>query len=283
MRPKRLSVTQIETLRRDPYALFAEKILHLKEFDPLGGALGASEFGSAIHTALERFVDCYPEGLLPANAREQLRALFRESLAKQLQDEDFIALRWSRLEKTIDFYLGFEASRRGRVEAIKTECEGMCDIELKDRSVFQLTARADRIEINADGTVTLVDYKTGTPPGNREIYVGFAPQLTLEAAMCTRGAFGLGQKIESVEALYLKLGGATGGEEKPVVFAKDSFMNVAEDHYRGLIALLDQFRDKATPYPPRPFPKFAKLYNAYDHLARVKEWSRGGETEGDAG
>lgn len=284
LRPKRLSVTQIETLRRDPYALFAEKILRLKEFDPLGGALGASEFGSAVHTALERFVDCYPAGLLPAHAREKLRALFRESLAKQLQDEDFVALRWPRLEKTIDFYLAFEASRRGKIKTIKTECEGMCDIELKDGSVFQLTARADRIELNADGTVTLVDYKTGTPPGNGEIYVGFAPQLTLEAAMCTRGAFGLGQKIETVEALYLKLGGARGGEQMPVNFGKTraSFMDVAEDHYRGLIVLLDQFRDPATPYPPRPFPKFAKRYNAYDHLARVKEWSRGGETEGDA-
>ncbi len=62
---------------------------------------------------------------------------------------------------------------------------------------------------------------------------------------------------------------------------KKSFMDVTEDHYRGLIDLLNQYRDPATAYPPRPFPKFAKRYNAYDHLARVKEWSRGGETEAD--
>ena len=279
-------MTQIETLRRDPYALYAEKILRLKEFDPLGGALGASEFGSAIHAALERFVDGHPAGPLPARrARKTSRAFCAKSFATQLQDADFVALRWPRLEKTIDFYLGFEARRRGKIKAIKTECEGKLDIALDDGSVFTLTARADRIELNADGTVTLVDYKTGTPPGNGEIFVGFAPQLTLEAAMCTRGAFDLGQKIETVEALYLKLGGARGGEEKPVDFSKTraSFMDVAEDHYRGLIELLDQFRDPATPYPPRPFPKFAKRYNAYDHLARVKEWSRGGETEGDGG
>ena len=129
------------------------------------------------------------------------------------------------------------------IKAIKTEAEGSCDFGLADGSGFTLTARADRIELNADGTVTLVDYKTGTPPGMKKIYVGFAPQLTLEAAMCTRGAFGLGRNIETIEALYLKLGGTHGGEEKPVVFAKDSFMDVAEDHYRGLIALLNQFRD----------------------------------------
>ncbi|MGQ0446067.1 MAG: PD-(D/E)XK nuclease family protein, partial [Beijerinckiaceae bacterium] len=281
-RPKQLSVTQIETLRRDPYALYAEKILGLKELDPLGGALGAGEFGSAIHAALERFVEGHPAGPLPPDAREKLRGFLRKELAAQLQDADFAALRWPRLEKTIDFYLGFEARRRGDILAIKTEAEGALDFGLSDGSSFKLTARADRIELYANGTVTLVDYKTGTPPGMNEILVGFAPQLTLEAAMCVRGAFDLGCNSKSVEALYLKLGGTGGGEERPVNFTKmnANFMDVAETHYRGLLALLNQFRNEATAYPPRPFPKFAKRYNAYDHLARVKEWSLGGEPEG---
>ena len=288
LRPKRLSVTYIETLRRDPYALYAEKILGLKELDPLGGPSGLGEFGSAVHAALERFVDEYPAGSLPLDAREKLHGLLREGLGRQLADADFAALTWPRLERTIDFYLGFEARRRSNIKTIKTEAEGKLDIDLADGSAFVLTARADRIELNTGGTVTLVDYKTGTPPGNGEIFVGFAPQLTLEAAMCIRGAFDLGQKIETVEGLFLKLGGPLGGEAKPVDFAKvranpmkKSFMDVTEDHYRGLIDLLNQYRDPATAYPPRPFPKFAKRYNAYDHLARVKEWSRGGETEAD--
>ncbi|MGB6177287.1 MAG: double-strand break repair protein AddB [Methylocella sp.] len=281
LRPKRLSVTQIETLRRDPYALYAEKILRLKELDPLGGTSGAGEFGSAIHAALERFVNARPVGPLPPDAREKLRALLREVLTAQLQDADFVALRWPRLEKIIDFYLGFEAGRRDRIATIKTEAEGELDFGLADGSDFKLTARADRIERNSDGTVTLVDYKTGTPPGVNEILVGFAPQLTLEAAMCLRGAFNLGWSIETIEALYLKLGGAGGGEERPVNFGKANFMDVAEAHYRDLVELLNQFRDPATAYPPRPFPKFAKRYNAYDHLARVKEWSLGGEPEGN--
>ncbi|HEY4848594.1 MAG TPA: double-strand break repair protein AddB [Methylocella sp.] len=287
LRPKRLSVTEIETLRRDPYALYAETILRLKELDPLGGALGAGEFGSAIHAALERFVDGHPIGPLPTDAREKLRALLREELAAQLQDADFAALRWPRLEKTIDYYLGFEAGRRDGIKAIKTELKGKLDIPLDDGSIFTLTARADRIELNTDETVTLVDYKTGTPPGPNEIFVGFAPQLTLEAAMCRRGAFDLGASVTSVTAVYLKLGGLLGGEEMPLDFAKaranitkKSFLDVAEDHLYGLVELLDQFRDPATAYPPRPFPKFAKRYNAYDHLARVKEWSLGGEPEG---
>jgi ATP-dependent helicase/nuclease subunit B len=281
LRPKQFSVTEIETLRRDPYALYAEKILRLKEMPSLGGDLGASDFGNAVHRALERFIAGHPAGPLPADARETLRAGLREELATQLQDADFAALKWPQIEKMIDFYLGFEARRRDEIKAIKTECRGSHTIPLDDGSIFTLTARADRIELNRDGGVTIVDYKTGTPPGLKEILAGFAPQLTLEAAMARRGAFDLGSKIETVEALYLKLGGKGGGEERPINFDEGSFMAVAEKHYRDLVKLLNQFGDETTAYPPRPFPKYAKRYNAYDHLARVKEWSQGGEVNGN--
>src|SRR5262249_8209175 len=70
LRPKSLSVTQIETLRRDPYAVYAEKILRLKKLDPLGGSFGPAETGSAIHAALARFVGDYPAGILPPDAQE---------------------------------------------------------------------------------------------------------------------------------------------------------------------------------------------------------------------
>ncbi len=280
LRPAKLSVTRIETLRRDPYAIYAEMILGLAALDPLGGAPGPAEFGSAVHGALERFVAACPSGPLPPDARESLCALLREGLAANLEDPDFAAFQWPRLERTIDFYLGFEARRRDDIKDIKTEIDGRLEIALADGSVFILTARADRIELKRDGSAAFVDYKTGTPPGKQEIRVGFAPQLTLEAAMALRGAFRLGAKINAVEALYLKLGGADGGKELPIDFKDQAeFAAVAEDHYQGLVALLNQFRDSQTAYPPRPFPKFSARYNAYDHLARVKEWSLGGAAE----
>lgn len=283
LRPKSLSVTRIETLRRDPYAIYAELILKLVELQPVGGAPGAAEFGSAVHAALERFVTDCPSGALPLDAREKLCGMLREGLQANLEDPDFRAFEWPRLEKTIDFYLRFEAGRRDAIREIKTEIAGKLDIDLADGARFTLTARADRIELGVDGGVTLVDYKTGAPPGKTEILVGFAPQLTLEAAMMRRGAFGLGE-VGSMSGLYLKLGGAQGGKIMPVDFdkAKRGFEDVAEEHFLGLMVLLNQFRDPATAYPPRPFPKFAKRYNPYDHLARVKEWSLGGADEGGA-
>ena len=53
----------------------------------------------------------------------------------------------------------------------------------------------------------------------------------------------------------------------------ENFAALAERHFAELIGLLNDFRDPAQTFPARPFPQFAAKYNAYDHLARVAEWT----------
>ncbi|MGB6490906.1 MAG: PD-(D/E)XK nuclease family protein, partial [Methylovirgula sp.] len=270
----------IETLRRDPYAIYAEFILRLVA---LPGGEEAEErriLGSAIHEVLARFGKQNSADLLPADAASRLTAMMHAAFREQFADPDFAIFQWPRIERAMRFYLDFE-DRRRPLAKLDLEIDGTIDIPLADGTHFTLSAKADRLEHHADGAVTLVDYKTGTPPSPKEVHVGFAPQLTLEAAMARRGAFGLPQGTRVEEALYVKLLGKDGGEEKPLRSKRngheESVAELAERHFADLRALLDQFRDPATPYLPRPFPKFAARYNAYDHLARVKEWALGND------
>ncbi len=105
--------------------------------------------------------------------------------------------------------------------------------------------------------------------------IGFAPQLTLEAAMVKRGAFGLAEGTQVTDAIYVKLFSRDGGAERPLIFKNplQPLAEISEKHFTELVALLDQFRNPNIGYPARPYPKFAARYNAYDHLARVKEWA----------
>jgi ATP-dependent helicase/nuclease subunit B len=282
LRPRRLSVTRIEMLRRDPYAIYGESILRLANLPPLGRQTGAQLVGSAIHEVLEDFVRRFPAGPLPKHARGILDSLLRDALATDLAEADFKAFHWPAIARAVDFYLAFEAERRDSIDRISVEVPGEIEIPLADGTSFTLSAKADRLEHRKDGAVALVDYKTGLPPGVNEVHVGFAPQLTLETAMAARGAFGLKPGTRVDEALYLKLGGRDGGAERALIFKKQNepLATVAERHFDYLAALLNQFRNPETAYPPRPFPKFAARYNDYDHLARVKEWSTGFD-EGD--
>ena len=272
LRPARLSVTQIETLRRDPYAIHAAHILRLAPLPNIGDALDAGEFGSRMHQALHEFAASGAARGSRDARRTALHAISRRAFGAALDDPMFAAFRWPMIAKAIEVFLAYDDKQRELANDIAVETDGRLGFPLADLSEFILTARADRIDRHRDGSATLIDYKTGQPPGLSEVLVGFAPQLTLEAAMMRHGGFGP-PHTSPIAATYLKLGGKNGGSIRNLVFDNEPFEDVAERHFAGLERLLSSFRLQATGYPSRPFPKYAKRYGDYDHLARVREWS----------
>ena len=278
-RPRALSVTRIETLRRDPYAIYAEHILGLKALEAVEHDVGPRETGMAWHATLQEFVEACPSGALPPEARDHLLSIARRRFAPLRADPAFAALNWPRIEAGLDFFLAFERKSRSGIAKACVEQQGAISIPLANGGSFKLSARADRIDLLRSGGARLIDYKSGTPPSPKEVEVGFAPQLTLEAAMLRRGGFKGLPALEVEQALYLKLGGAKGGEERPTG-GKEKILDLSEKHLAELKTLLDQFACEETPYPSRPFPKFVNRFSDYDHLARVKEWlTAGGDDE----
>jgi ATP-dependent helicase/nuclease subunit B len=281
-RPTSLSVTRIETLRRDPYAIFAERILALKPLDPIGAQPGAREIGTLWHAALAEFAKSVGARLAPIDERERLISMARAIFAPLLNDDSFRLLNWPRIEQGLDYFLEYDRERRAQVQRLLIEERGRLMIPLAGGADFTLTAVADRIEILDDGEISLVDFKTGSMPGLNEVLVGFSPQLTLEAAMIGRGAFKNAPQRTPRSARYLKLGGAKGGAVRELEFKPRTFAEVADEHFGALVALIGQFSDAQTPYLSRPYSKFVGAFGVYDHLARIKEWSAaGGLDDGD--
>jgi ATP-dependent helicase/nuclease subunit B len=279
LRPKTLSVTRIETLRRDPYAIYAETILRLKALEAVERDIGPREKGMAWHATLQEFVEAYPSDALPSDARERLLSIAQTQFA-QFRDAPAFALQWPNIEKGLDFFLAFERDTRGAIVQAWVERQGAIAVQLANGTPFKLNARADRIDILQSGGARVIDYKSGAPPSAKDVKAGFSPQLTLEAAMLSQGGFEGLPPLETEEAIYLKLGGASGGEEKHAGGKNENIMALAAQHLAGLKMLLDAFACEDTPYLSRPFPKFVPRFSDYDHLARVKEWSAtGGESD----
>ena len=273
LRPTKLSVTRIETLRRDPYAIFAETILDLQPLAPLGARIGAREQGTAIHEALHQFVLAHPGGPLPADARETLCAIARDLLKEFLADPSFETFTWPRIVDGLDHALAFERERRASGSVIFMETGGSWTFPLADGSLFTLTAKADRIEVDPNGEAYVFDYKTGAPPTQKQVEAGFSPQLTLEAAMIEAGAFREIGARRVAGAAYVGL--KDGGKTQPI--KASPFSDLVEKHRAQLVVMLSQFRQPGTPYPSRPYVAMTSHAGDYDHLARVKEWMRGGE------
>ncbi|MBO6783878.1 MAG: double-strand break repair protein AddB [Alphaproteobacteria bacterium] len=277
-RPRELSVTQIETWMRDPYAIYARMILDLEALAPIDQAVDAADYGSLIHRIFDRFLGNYPEGPLPADAGSALRSIGEEVLGPYRSLPAVWSFWWPRFERMAAWFLETEVQRRTILRRTHAEVRGRLELDAPG-GIFVLRARADRIDELADGGLAVIDFKTGAPPTKKEVAAGFAPQLPLEAAILAHGRFDGVPGGEAGELAYWRLSG--GRDPGEIRDAADDPSEVALQAFAGLRELVTRFDDPRTPYESRPRPDRAPKYSDYEHLARVKEWSVTDDGEGD--
>jgi ATP-dependent helicase/nuclease subunit B len=270
-RPRKLSVTRIETWMRDPYAIYARYVLGLAPLEPIDADAGAAERGTFIHEALDQFRRAYP-GTLPDDAYDRLIEFGRAAFASALDRPAVRSLWWPRFERVARWFVEVERERAVTTMTLATEVEAALGMPGK-AGPFWLTAKADRIDRQGDGGLVIIDYKTGATPSRKAIERGYAPQLPLEAMLAEIGAFADISPMPVAELSYWRLsGGEPPGEVRPVNLDPAEVAANARD---GLLRLIAAFDDPSTPYRARPRPEYALAYNDYEHLARVKEWSAG--------
>jgi ATP-dependent helicase/nuclease subunit B len=280
-RPRRLSVTAIETWLRDPYAIHARYILKLEALRPLEEATDASDYGSLVHDGLHRFLSAHGAAW-PIGAAQELRLAMARALAEAELRQALQAWWTPRLERIADWVAETETARRALRQpvAIAAEVKGAIDLT-RPGGLFRLTGRADRIERYGDGTLSILDYKTGVPPRQKDVDAGLAPQLLLEAAMAAEGGFGAELAGRTAELLYWHLtGGLDPGRAMPL-FKKnpDDIPAAVLDARDRLCDLIDAFDQPGRAYLSRPNPGLAPRFSDYAQLARVAEWSAAGDSD----
>jgi ATP-dependent helicase/nuclease subunit B len=281
IRPSRLSVTEIETLLADPYAIYAKHILRLPALKPLDQETDAADYGMLVHRGIHLFVQ--EHGIAwPPDAAGSMRRAMRRALAESLVRAALTAWWEPRLDRIAAWIVQTEQQRRAGVPLshIATEQSGVVDIRHGERH-FRLVARADRIERREDGTLAILDYKTGFVPSQKSVADGRAPQLLLEAAMAAAGGFGAELQAATTELTYWQLtGGFEPGKATPLFNGKASELQTAiERAIRGLENLIDQYDEPGRCYLAQPNPAWAPRFSDYAQLARVAEWSLAAETE----
>jgi ATP-dependent helicase/nuclease subunit B len=279
-RPLRMSVTDVENWLRDPYTIYAKHILRLPVLEAVDTPPGAADRGTVIHGAIAEFTETYAD-TLPDDPLAVLTEIGRRWFAPLEAFPEARAFWWPRFQRIAAWFVSWEKQRRPLIKELLPEKQGAIEFPVGTR-MFRLAARADRIERRKDGRLVILDYKTGRLPGHAEVKEGFAPQLTLEAAIMRHGGFAELPAGPSVaELVYVGLrGGDPAGENREVNLNGSSPDAEAERALAKFKALAAQFEDEAQGYDSSVHPQFRKRYGDYDHLARVKEWSAtGGELD----
>ncbi len=280
-RPNQISVTNVDRLKADPYAFYAKSVLRLGTMDSIDAEPTAAWRGTAVHDILEQWA--LHDGLDPEKLRPRAEELMRSPAAHAI-----IRAMWQpRLLAAIDWIAGQikDMTEDGRTPFL-FEQEGRATIAGVD-----LYGVADRIDRMPDGSVAIVDYKTGMPPSPSAVVQGFAMQLGLLGAIAEHGGFK--GKVETATAFeYWSLAKSRGGEfgyiaspfpkKEPRAIHPDNFVAFA---VREFTEAANKWLTGSDPFVAKLQPEFAG-YADYDQLMRLEEWNDRGrllatEEQGD--
>ena len=263
-RPRSISVTEVDRLKADPFAFYARRVLGLRRLDPVDADPTAAWRGSAVHEVLEQWMkedDCDPSRLRP-RAEQLLAGAAAHPLMRAL---------WQpRLMEAIDF-ISAEVERNREAGRLPTlaEAKGKCELE-----GIVLRGIVDRIDRRPDGSLVIIDYKTGQPPSNKAVSGGFSLQLGLLGLIAERGGFeGVTGKVAEFEYWSLaRKRGRLGHVASPVGgrsgIEADDFTALAA---RNFAAVSSRWLTGSDPFTAKLHPEYSP-YGDYDQLMRLDEW-----------
>ena len=266
-RPRRFSATEVEKLIRNPYAIYARKILALEPLAAFGFAPDASDRGTLFHQALHMWnkqIDRSEKALLAAG-EEAFVALNFNAEARNFW--------WPHFRRVAVWLAERERDLEKDLSSIKTETTGRLEFKI-DGDDYVLTARADRIDVMQNGAVRLIDYKTGGLPSVDQVQTGLSPQMTLESALLLQGAFAPLSPRSIAQAFYIQIGRSRSSMKlRPAAGDKGLELDeLAKQHLARFKTLLHIYRGEDVAYLPRAIPNKDDSEADFDHLSRYLEW-----------
>ncbi len=262
-RPRDLSVTQVQTLIRDPYAIYACKVLRLHPLESLRPEPDPRLRGQILHSIVERFVRERPGTEEPEAAQARLLKVADDILQADLPWPSAQRIWRARIAAIARKFCMDEAERLARATPAVIEKKGSVQLQGVN---FRLSAKPDRLDILQDGRVRIYDYKTGRPPSQATI-LNFDKQMLLEAAMVERGAFGdLGPR-EVAGMTYIQLGGE--GMTRDVKEEGET----PEAAWTRFTRLVARYLSPSQGFTARRAMQKSGDKSDYDQLSRYGEWN----------
>jgi ATP-dependent helicase/nuclease subunit B len=256
-RPRKLSVTRIKTLVRNPYEIYAQSVLKLRPLKPYGLEADALERGIVLHKIVEAYNSSDPVKA-GQYTPEHFLGLAADILERDVPWPAARRLWFGRLKRIAPWFVEAEKTRAALGVIIAQEVKGTRKAVEFD---FTLSAKADRIDREANGQLIIYDYKSGTPPTAPEIKA-FDKQLQLEAAIAETGGF---DGIDPMTVSGLQYIGLKGPDETRST-------QVVDDTWPELIQLLRCYVENGAGYGARLKMKMDRYGSDYDQLSRLGEW-----------
>ncbi|MGK9039855.1 double-strand break repair protein AddB [Rhizobium sp. SA279] len=287
LQPTRYSFSEVGRLRRDPYSIYARRILKLDPLDPFNRDPNAADRGTLYHAIIERYSREGHVPGTPASLSAMQRILDECFDAENLPPHVDVIWR-PRFAAVARAFIDWEKERHPSIR--HSFYEARAGQEIVEAGI-RLTGIADRIDIKTNGQADIIDYKTGLAPSVNQARALLDPQLALEAAALMRGAFREAGSPTPENLIYVRLRpgerffadqvnnehSSRSGKRPP-----KSAIELATESIEQLTKFVHSLRDGENGFASRLVPEEQQSYGGeYDHLARVSEWSTAEPGDGD--
>lgn len=277
LQPTSYSFSEVGRLRRDPYAIYARRILRLDPVAPFNRDPGAAERGTLYHNIIDRFVREGHSVEMP-EAMASMEAILNDAFDAEELPPHIDAVWRPRFRDVARAFLDWEAERRPAIRKTLTEVRGGVELEQVN---IRLTGVADRIDITGPNAADIIDYKTGSNPSPTQARALLDPQLALEAAALSAGAFKEAGSLVPQDLLYVRLrpgsrfrADVVNNEASTRSDKTKSALDLAEESIDQLVKFVSLLQSGERGYTSRLIPAQQFDFGGdYDHLARVSEWS----------
>jgi double-strand break repair protein AddB len=260
-RPKKLSVTEIKHLVRDPYAIYAKHILNLRPLNPLMQVPDALLRGTVLHEVVEQFIKGIRDDTTDLTA-DNLLKIATEILDENVPWSDARVMWLARMARIADWFIETEQQRQQNAHPREFEVKG--ETVLPDLG-FTLVAKADRIDRDFNGHLHIYDYKTGALPTKKQQKL-FDKQLLLMAAISEQSGFENLGPAKVAKASYIGIGTSPSVAEAPL---EDQTIG---DIWGEFHKLISAYLDPTQPFVPRRMMHSKDDISDYDQMSRYGEW-----------
>lgn len=200
------SLTSLETYGTCPFLFYVQNALKLEEFEVPDYGYDVAQLGSMLHKILE---DVYQSASNPENVEEVLRLLpevagrlfrtapgkygFKPSVLWEIQKEELI----DSLDGTIQELGRISSGWMPKYYESRFGLSGNPALVLKQKErTVQCRGIIDRIDVNTDNELQIIDYKTGSGHlGKQDLIDGRRLQLPIYA-LAAKDALGLGVPVD---------------------------------------------------------------------------------------
>jgi inactivated superfamily I helicase/RecB family exonuclease len=170
----KISITEIVKLIHNPYYIYAKKILNLHELPKINYEPSFAEFGSFIHKVLEIEIAQKKSNSTPD--------IYHEIFTKYFSATDSWLIWWPKFKKIYNNFI----KDNEQFKNCKNFLEQYLETNISGKKIY---GKIDRIIINNDNSVEIIDYKTGILPTKKDVELLKEPQLIIAALLAHNNNF----------------------------------------------------------------------------------------------